>query len=196
MGEDLSNANELHQLFLKHKKIRAVFSGHDHMFNKYVKDSAAYLREAQMKCLVNKNVGMVVVSDLVDDVSDIHPQNKHDVGYRLANLALSKTYRLQGIAWNCPTYKKMEIMKNRVVLYFDDEIMVDGKKANELFVAGDDKIFHPVDSKADGNKLIVTSKHVKAPAAVRYSFSNEGIGNLFSTKKLPVSPFRTDNWYR
>jgi len=43
MGEDLSNANELHQLFLKHKKIRAVFSGHDHMFNKYVKDGMIYI---------------------------------------------------------------------------------------------------------------------------------------------------------
>jgi hypothetical protein len=42
-GEDLSNANELHQLFLKHKKIRAVFSGHDHMFNKYVKDGMIYI---------------------------------------------------------------------------------------------------------------------------------------------------------
>jgi len=42
-GEDLSNANELHQLFLKHKKIRAVFSGHDHLFNKYVKDGMIYI---------------------------------------------------------------------------------------------------------------------------------------------------------
>jgi len=43
IGEDLSNANELHQLFLKHKKIRAVFSGHDHLFNKYVKDGIIYI---------------------------------------------------------------------------------------------------------------------------------------------------------
>lgn len=43
MGEDLNNANELHQLFVKHKKIRAVFSGHDHMFNKYVRDGMIYI---------------------------------------------------------------------------------------------------------------------------------------------------------
>ena len=42
-GEDLKNADELHQLFLKHKKIRAVFSGHDHMFNKYVRDGIVYI---------------------------------------------------------------------------------------------------------------------------------------------------------
>jgi hypothetical protein len=42
-GEDLRNADELHQLFLKHNKIRAVFSGHDHMFNKYVRDGMVYI---------------------------------------------------------------------------------------------------------------------------------------------------------
>ena len=42
-GENLRNANELHQLFLQHNKIRAVFSGHDHMFNKYVKDGVIYI---------------------------------------------------------------------------------------------------------------------------------------------------------
>ena len=42
-GEDLRNADELHQLFLKHKKICAVFSGHDHMFNKYIRDGMIYI---------------------------------------------------------------------------------------------------------------------------------------------------------
>ena len=42
-GEDLSNADELHRLFLEHKKIRAIFSGHDHMFNEYIKDGIVYL---------------------------------------------------------------------------------------------------------------------------------------------------------
>ncbi|MCD4731153.1 MAG: metallophosphoesterase [Bacteroidales bacterium] len=39
----LSNSNELHQLFLDHPKIRAVFSGHEHMFNKNQKDGLMYI---------------------------------------------------------------------------------------------------------------------------------------------------------
>jgi hypothetical protein len=35
---------------------------------------------------------------------------------------------------------------------------------------------------------------LKTPAAVRFSFSNDAIGNLFSREGLPVAPFRTDNW--
>jgi acid phosphatase type 7 len=42
-GENLRNADELHQLFLKHEKIRAIFAGHDHLFNKYIKDSIIYI---------------------------------------------------------------------------------------------------------------------------------------------------------
>lgn len=42
-GENLTNADELHQLFLKHEKIRAIFAGHDHLFNKYIKDSIIYI---------------------------------------------------------------------------------------------------------------------------------------------------------
>ena len=42
-GENLKNADELHQLFLKHEKIRAIFAGHDHMFNKYIKDGIIYI---------------------------------------------------------------------------------------------------------------------------------------------------------
>jgi len=42
-GENLRNADELHQLFMNQDKIRAIFAGHDHMFNKYVKDGVIYI---------------------------------------------------------------------------------------------------------------------------------------------------------
>jgi sialate O-acetylesterase len=163
-------------------------------FNNFAKDSAAFLREAQMQCLANQNVGMIVVSDLVDNLSDIHPQNKHEAGYRLANLALTKTYNKKNIPWLCPIYQKMEVIGNKIIVYFDADIMINGRKAIELYIAGEDKVFYQADAIIKGNKLIVSSKQVKMPVSVRYSFSNEAIGNLFSIEKLPVSPFRTDTW--
>ena len=46
---------------------------------------------------------MAVVTDLVDNIKDIHPKDKHDVGYRLANWALAETY-----------HKKVELIKPHV----------------------------------------------------------------------------------
>jgi len=42
-GIEMKNAAEIHQLFLQHQKIRAVFAGHDHMFHKMRKDGILYV---------------------------------------------------------------------------------------------------------------------------------------------------------
>jgi sialate O-acetylesterase len=56
------------------------------------KNISAIIREQQTMVMKFPNVGMAVVTDLVDNIKDIHPKNKHDVGYRLANWALAETY--------------------------------------------------------------------------------------------------------
>lgn len=56
-GEDLYNADQIHQLFLNHNKIRAVFSGHDHIFNKYIKDGMLYITTGGGGGSLNKGYG-------------------------------------------------------------------------------------------------------------------------------------------
>ena len=160
------------------------------------KTEAALLREAQLKTTSLANTGMVVITDLVDDVHDIHPKNKYDVGLRLANLALQKNYG-KNIYAESPFYKNIEVLKDKAIVTFnhvDGGLKLKGEKINELFIAGDDQIFYPAEGKINDGKLIVWSKKVKTPVAVRYAFSNAAIGNLFDNQGLPVSPFRTDSW--
>jgi len=158
---------------------------------------APIIREMQMKTLEVPRTGMVVVSDLVDNVKDIHPRNKQDVGLRLANLALAENYGVSGLAYKNPMYKSMSVEKGKVRISFDNVtsgLKTTGKEITCFEIAGDDKVFKPAKVKIDGNTAIVSSKEVKAPAAVRFSFSNDAIGNLFSNEGLPVAPFRTDDW--
>jgi 3',5'-cyclic AMP phosphodiesterase CpdA len=42
-GQDLANADEVHEIFISHNKIRAVLSGHDHLFNRFIKDGMTYI---------------------------------------------------------------------------------------------------------------------------------------------------------
>jgi hypothetical protein len=37
------NAEQLHQLFLQYPNIRALFAGHNHLFNKYEEDGMVYI---------------------------------------------------------------------------------------------------------------------------------------------------------
>jgi len=157
----------------------------------------ALLREQQQKTMQLDKTGMVVITDLVADTNNIHPINKHDVGYRLANWALAETYNQPGIAYKSPMYKSMTVNKDKAIISFDNVqngLTIKGGNVRELYIAGNDKIFFPATATVKNGQLIISSKYVKQPVAVRYGFSNTAEGNLFSTEGLPVAPFRTDDW--
>ena len=159
--------------------------------------AAAALREQQAKVMAYPNTGMIVTSDLVTDVTNIHPKVKHDVGYRLADWALAETYHQTGLTYKSAVYKTMAIDKEKAVITFDNDgggLTTKDKTIGDLLVAGDDKVFYPAEAKIDGGKLVVWSKQVKQPVAVRYNFSNAGLTTIFSKDGLPVCPFRTDDW--
>lgn len=163
------------------------------------KHTGALLREAQTKTLGYPKTGMAVITDLVEDVKDIHPKQKKQVGDRLAGWALAETYGKGGTGHKSPMYNRHEVNKNKIVVHFDHaadglQLTSGDKKATEFLIAGEDKVFVPADVKIEGSTVVVSSKQVKNPVAVRFSFSNTGMGNIFSKSGLPVNPFRTDNW--
>ncbi|OYX27859.1 MAG: sialate O-acetylesterase [Flavobacteriales bacterium 32-35-8] len=158
----------------------------------------ALLQEAQSKSLSYPKTGMVVITDLVDDVTNLHPQNKKDVGERLALLALAETYGKNIPVYKSPVLKNMEIDKGKVNLYFSDApngfITKDGGKPTEFMIAGSDKTFLPADVKLEKGRIIVSNKNIKEPVAVRFSFSNTGMSNVLNKEGFPIVPFRTDTW--
>ena len=61
-------------------------------------------------------------------------------------------------------------------------------------VAGEDKKWVRAEAKIDGDKVIVSSKDVAKPVAVRYAWADNPACNLYNGANLPASPFRTDDW--
>jgi len=166
-------------------------------FSYALKNTGALLREAQGETSNYTNVGMVVINDLVSDVHNVHPLDKHNVGLRLANWALADHYKILDIVYKSPAIKDFHINQNKIIINVDNApngLKLKGKKATGLFVAGTDSIFYPAEIVIKKNILEVWSKQVFKPVAVRYCFSDTAIGNIFSEEDLPLAPFRTDRW--
>lgn len=161
---------------------------------------AALLMEQQTRSLSYPKTGMVVITDLVDNVKDQHPKNKLDVGVRLANLALAETYHkpIPVPVYKNPMYREMEIRKEKISLYFDNApngfMVKNNEKPGEFFIAGNDQQFLPAEVKIEKDRIVVFNKQISNPVAVRFSFSNTGMSNVFNKEGLPIVPFRTDNW--
>ena len=134
---------------------------------------APALREQETKMLEIPKTGMVVISDLVDDVKDIHPQFKKPVGERLANLALADTYGKKGIAYQSPVYKSMKVEKGKIRISFDNvstKLISKGGEPTEFRIAGEDQKFYPAKAKIEGNTVVISAKEVKNPVAVRFGW--------------------------
>jgi Domain of unknown function (DUF303). len=151
------------------------------------------IRDAQRRALDVPNTGMVILSDLCDTLN-IHPKNKQDAALRLANIALNRYYKTVKIEDSGPLYKGMTIDKNKAIISFDhsEGLHAAGDKLTYFEIAGDDKVFYPAEAKIKDGQVIVQSKKVKTPVAVRFAWRNTAIPNLFNGADLPASCFTTE----
>ncbi|NNE90902.1 MAG: sialate O-acetylesterase [Verrucomicrobiales bacterium] len=156
------------------------------------------LREAQTHALKLPNTGQAVIYD-IGEGRDIHPRDKEGVAKRLARLALKNDYGFD-IAAESPRYKSHEVKGNKIEITFDHVgksglYTFDVREAVGFQIAGEDKVFHWADAQVVGkDKVVVSSKDVPNPVAVRYAWTDNPVANLCSRENLPVVPFRTDDW--
>lgn len=152
------------------------------------------VRDAQRRTLDMPNTGMAVLSDLCDTLN-IHPKNKQDAALRLANIALNRYYKKTIQEDSGPLFKDMTIEKNKAIISFDHSeglhVVGAGARLTYFEIAGEDKIFYPADSKIKDQKVVVQSKKVKIPVAVRFAWTNTAVPNLFNGANLPASCFTT-----
>lgn len=158
----------------------------------------ALLREAQAAAASHPNTGMVVITDLVDTVTDIHPSRKKPVGTRLANYALASTYNLPIADYRSPEYSSSAIEKGKILVkfnYAEKGIRMKGANPEGWLISdinGTNWLVPKV--KIEKNTVILWHPDLKNPMFVRYGFGNTSIGNMESAAGLPLAPFRTDHF--
>ncbi len=156
------------------------------------------LQEAQLKTLSVPKTAVAVTFDL-SDVPEMHPSNRREIAYRLALAAQAIAYD-RDIPYSGPIYQSMSIEGDRIRVRFqhaEGGLKTKGSGDNVPLwfeVAGADHKFEFAEAKIEGETVVVSSRKVPSPVAVRYGFSWLARCNLYNRSGLPASPFRTDEW--
>jgi sialate O-acetylesterase len=157
----------------------------------------AVLREAQLKALSVPNTGMAVTIDL-GEWNDIHPDNKKDVGVRLALASEKVAYGEKAVVSSGPLYQSSKTEEGKIIVTFSNTgsglVSIDDEELNQFAIAGADKKFVWAKAKIEGNTVVVWNDDIPNPLYVRYAWADNPQGaNLYNKEGLPASPFRTDN---
>jgi len=156
----------------------------------------AVIREAQLQTLSVPGTGMAVAIDL-GEWNDIHPDNKKDVGIRLALAAEKVAYAEKDIVYSGPIYQSATVNADKITISFGNTgtglVANDGQALSQFAIAGTDKKFVWAKAIIEGNKVVVWNDAVPEPKYVRYAWADNPLGaNLYNKEGLPASPFRTD----
>jgi sialate O-acetylesterase len=153
-------------------------------------------REAQAAALKLPHTGMVVTTDLNDNLNDLHPAYKWEIGRRLALLALAHDYQKK-MEYSGPLFSKMKITGNCIEIDFAHAgkglVSKDGKTLSGFEIAGADGNYVPAEAVIRDGKLFVSAGNVSSPKNVRFAWNEAAQPNLFNKDGLPAVPFRTDH---
>ncbi|MCL2103871.1 MAG: sialate O-acetylesterase [Kiritimatiellaeota bacterium] len=138
------------------------------------------------------NTGYAVIND-IGNVKDIHPRNKQDVGLRLANQALNRTYGKADVVWSGPVYRSFAVEGAKVRVAFDHAEGLktrDGKAPDWFEVCGADGAFKPAVAGIEGGAVVLSHPDVAEPKAARFAWDQCAEPNLVNGAGLPTGAFR------
>ena len=142
-------------------------------------------------CDAMKNVYIASAID-IGEAHDIHPQNKKDVGFRLAYNALHNVYHQADVVPAGPSLKGGSREGSTIRLVFDNaeglRLTENGKRS--FFVGDASGAYKPADSVViEGDTLIVSADDIKFPTSVRYAWSDNPDATLYNAANLPCGTF-------
>jgi len=160
-------------------------------------NSMMTVREAQVQNLSIPNTAMAVAIENAGDAPEnVHPKNKQVMGYRLGLSARATVYG-EKVEYSGPMYQKYQVEKNSIRLYFTHIgkglVAKDGKLTG-FAICSEDKKFVWADARIEGNTIVVSSKEIEKPLAVRYCWGTNPPASLSNKEGLWTPNFRTDNF--
>lgn len=166
--------------------------------NQYWPNTRESMRKAT-QALANADIAVAID---IGDASDIHPQNKMELGRRLSLLALRNEYA-QDIVASGPKYQSAQIIANKIVLKFTEVgsglTAKNNKPLTGFAVAGADGNYVWANAvilsgiEDDTQFVEVSSPNISKPKLVKYGWAdNPSHINLYNKEGLPASPFSSE----
>ena len=139
---------------------------------------------------------MAVAVD-IGDSANIHPNNKWDVGHRLAAGAMRIVYD-RPVMHSGPVYSSHYTDGLAIHLRFrhaaDSLMTLQNVPLTGFEIAGADRNFLPAEARIRSGEVVVFNRGIPEPVAVRYGWDDYPRCTLYNSAGLPASPFRTDDW--
>jgi len=159
------------------------------------------LRVAQARVsMTMPHTGMIHTLDNPDNVGNIHPDNKPQIGERLARLAMARTYRASvGKSITGPTFMKASREADGIRVSFSETAgslqTIDGKAPAgfEVLVpvSASSNQWIAARSEIRGDQILVQISSER-PKGVRFCWNETDQSNLRNAEGLPPSPFLTE----
>jgi sialate O-acetylesterase len=156
----------------------------------------AFIREAQEAALALPHVEKAVILD-VGEADDIHPGDKATPARRLALHAEALLYGREQ-PHRSPQFHNFEVEADRAHLTFENVYegleTPDGAPMRGFAIreAEGEWKWATVEQFGAGH-LVLTHPEIGDPAAVRYAWASNPIGNVVNSAGLPLGGFRTDD---
>lgn len=156
------------------------------------------LRGAQARVAMTvPHTGMIHTLDNPDNLGDVHPGNKPQIGERLARLALARTYGVNvGKSITGPAFLKASHGTDGIQVSFSEtagSLQTNDGKAPTGFevmvpVSASSNQWIKVGSAIRGDQILLLTSNER-PKAVRFCWSETDQSNLRNAEGLPPSPF-------
>lgn len=157
-----------------------------------VNSNWAALRQQQLETLKVPGTALAVTIDL-GEWNDIHPENKKDVGHRLALLARKEVYGEKNLIASGPIFKSVKRKGHQLEISFTNTgsglVAKDNNLSQQFAIAGKEGKVVWANAIIKGDKVIVWTDANTEPLAVRYAWADNPVANLYNKEGLPASPF-------
>ncbi len=155
-------------------------------------DGLPLIWQAQLRTSAARGLALIPVIDLVEDVNDLHPRNKYEIGRRLQRWAVSLDSGQGDLNWGGPVYRKHVAEGSSIRVYFNRApglFTRFGGPVTGFQLSGDGTTFVDAEARIDGETVIVMAAAVDSPRAVRYAWKPTARPTLMNGAGLPAIPF-------